>query len=532
MSQARFATLALLIGGCTDATAISPPAVAGGLEPSTTPASSADTPFLMGVAPPNAPKSPSGPGPLARVVGLQYYGGRVLTNVEIVQVLWGDGVPTNVATGVAAFFAGIEQSPYVDWLGEYDTINVPTDERIKMGLTVETKQKIGRGSFKGTVKIAPTITGAVLTDDQVFAELTHQIESGVLPLPADDGHNGYRTIYMIDFPAGIQVKDPSGFQTCQATCAYHSSAIYKGKSLAWGIHPDLTAASCTVCTFVANNPVGNATEVHSHELIEATTDPDIGVWIRQQPNPANPSLAALDAPVGWFAIATPPGGFGPHEIGDICNGKSTMFAGFTVQTEWSNNQGACITDVPGLPSCADGVGGACSPCTSSAQCAAPTPVCDTGTDLKAGECVACVDNTSCSGAKPVCDKTATPLDDTCRACANDSECSAPTPICATTTTATVQAGSCIQCLANTDCANPTPTCSPTGGTCMGCTADTDCTDPKAPSCDTKKGTCNARASGGCTVDANNPGVGGGFGLVGGVVFGLAMILRPRRRARS
>src|SRR5690606_19576190 len=55
-------------------------------------------------------------------------------------------------------------------------------------------------------------------------------------------------------------------------------------------------------------------------------------------------------------------------------------------------------------------------CTSSTECAAPTPVCDTTT----GTCVQCLapdDTAACTGTTPVCDDN-----HTCRACEAHSEC--------------------------------------------------------------------------------------------------------------
>ena len=57
------------------------------------------------------------------------------------------------------------------------------------------------------------------------------------------------------------------------------------------------------------------TEVSSHELAEAVTDPDLNAW--------------WDSSTG-------------DEIGDICNRQTTRLGGFLVQTEWSNAANACI----------------------------------------------------------------------------------------------------------------------------------------------------------------------------------------------
>src|SRR5258705_6301617 len=52
-------------------------------------------------------------------------------------------------------------------------------------------------------------------------------------------------------------------------------------------------------------------------------------------------------------------------------------------------------------------------CTTNAQCAAPTPVCDPGNG-----CAECLQSDQCPAEKPTC-ATST---HTCRACATDADC--------------------------------------------------------------------------------------------------------------
>src|SRR5262249_39344502 len=155
-----------------------------------------------------------------------------------------------VKNSLADWYRTILQSAYFDWLGEYDTINVARPLRIKTGVSKDSEQKIRRGSFKTTVQIKPSVTSTPLQDADVFAELTRQIDAGVLPPPADDGHSGYRTLYMIDFPSGTSILAPGGLPSCptdptqQGFCGYHGAGVYKGKNLAYGVHPDLGVGVC------------------------------------------------------------------------------------------------------------------------------------------------------------------------------------------------------------------------------------------------------------------------------------------------
>src|SRR5262249_6983212 len=100
------------------------------------------------VAPARSPQVSSGTAAsgLANVV---YHGGAVISNVKVVQVIWGPGtyLPETTSTtspSVASFLTAITNSPYLDWLSEYDTPN----------------QTIGRGSFAGRYTISPALNGS------------------------------------------------------------------------------------------------------------------------------------------------------------------------------------------------------------------------------------------------------------------------------------------------------------------------------------------------------------------------------------
>src|SRR5947209_19556911 len=66
----------------------------------------------------------STPTPTAHTGGpLTYFGGRVVSNMQVVQVLYGSGsynaqVAGTSTPSIATFYQGILNSPYVDWLTE------------------------------------------------------------------------------------------------------------------------------------------------------------------------------------------------------------------------------------------------------------------------------------------------------------------------------------------------------------------------------------------------------------------------------
>src|SRR6185369_6757223 len=80
---------------------------------------------------------------------LMYYGGPVIQNVKVYQVLYGTGTyASGIASGGATtatkmgdFYKAVTNSAYMDWLSEYNTSSPA--------------QSIGRGTFAGMIQIAP-----------------------------------------------------------------------------------------------------------------------------------------------------------------------------------------------------------------------------------------------------------------------------------------------------------------------------------------------------------------------------------------
>ena len=73
---------------------------------------------------------------------LNYHSGRVVSNMQVVQVIYGTGsylpqVTSTASPSVATFYQGVLNSAYVDWLTEYDTNTQPAPN---------SNQIIGRGT--------------------------------------------------------------------------------------------------------------------------------------------------------------------------------------------------------------------------------------------------------------------------------------------------------------------------------------------------------------------------------------------------
>ena len=228
---------------------------------------------------------------------LTYRGGPVIPNVKVVTVFWGASVPNQ--PDINAFFTAVTNSPYFDWLAEYNTPS----------------QKIGRGTLLASY-VDPVSGSSSLSDGQIAAELKKLIGAG--KVPKNDGN----TLYMVYFPPGVTIS-MGGDSSCSSFCAYHNSDSYGGQNLYYGVMPHLGGACAGGCG--GGTEFQNLCSASSHEMIEAVTDPNVG----------NGDLAWYDDSQG--------------EIGDICNQEEGTISGFNVQAEWSNKKGACIVTDPNAP---------------------------------------------------------------------------------------------------------------------------------------------------------------------------------------
>ncbi len=245
---------------------------------------------------------------------LTYYGGKVVSNAKVVEILYGSGtylsnITSSTAPSLGSFYAAVTNSTYVDWLTEYNT----------------STQHIGRGSFAGKIQITPASSRnrTTISDASIQAELSAQIGAGKLPAPDAN------TIYMVSFPHGKRISQ-GGSSSCVSGgfCAYHGTFKRNGVEIYYGVLPDMSAGSGCDTGCGSSTQFNNQTSVASHELIETVTDAEVGL------------ATVVGPPLAWYDTNN-------GEIGDICNGQQGTFASsdghtYTVQKEWSNAANACI----------------------------------------------------------------------------------------------------------------------------------------------------------------------------------------------
>ena len=336
-----------------------------------------------------------------------YYGGKVVSNAKVVQVLWGTGFSTDVHDNLAPFYTDILASPYMDWLSEYSTVGLNGFVDGQPG----SNQRIGRGTFVGTVAITPSTNATTLSNTTIASEISAQIAAGHLPAPTFDWQGNVNTLYMIDFPSGYVIT-VSGGQSCQQFCGIFDTLVLSGKSVGLGIFPDITSGGCQTGCGSSPTALNNITWVHSLILLDVVTDTEIGI------------AANIDRPMAWYSNA----GLGDSgNIADVCSGSAqATVAGHSVAMGWSQTENTCVATVSNLAVC-DGSTTHCRECSAADNgqatgCTGAKAVCETdGTNSAFGECVACATNAQCSGVTPVCNKVDAG-NDTCRACGADADC--------------------------------------------------------------------------------------------------------------
>ncbi|KAJ3347154.1 hypothetical protein HDU83_002360 [Entophlyctis luteolus] len=236
-------------------------------------------------------------------VSLEYYGGPVISNVQVTPIFYGENA--DFKTEIVNYYSFLVTSSWMNIFSQYDT---PTQHIRKGGVAGFLVETVIKTYLDDINDIQPYLRSLVL-------------DGRVMPTP-----NSY---YPIHLQFGINVTSDSGL-SCETFGGYHSyvyiADISQNAKYLWygvipncGPYPDLYSMSYSI----------------SHELAEAITDPIPGAsWYNRKEGPEN------------------------GEIGDICVGigstvldSSGVLYGF--QELFSNAQTKCVgivnsTDMPSM----------------------------------------------------------------------------------------------------------------------------------------------------------------------------------------
>jgi len=261
---------------------------------------------------------------------LTYHNGPIISNVQVVQVLYGSGSYNSQVAGTASptmgnFFADITSTGLISLMQQYNT-----------NISGGTNQIFGNGTFGGLFQIVPSAgnNGSTIDDSNIQAELLAQINAGHLPAPVLDATGNANTVYFFYFPPGKTITQ-GGSSSCVGGgfCAYHgtTNSLINGQHGLYGVMPDMQAGSGCATGCGTSSVFGNYTSVTSHELVEAMTDAQVGI------------ATVIGPPLAWYDSTN-------GEIGDICNGQQATYVAngtsYVIQLEFSNSANNCVTFPP------------------------------------------------------------------------------------------------------------------------------------------------------------------------------------------
>ncbi|MEA2217672.1 MAG: hypothetical protein QOJ35_298 [Solirubrobacteraceae bacterium] len=248
--------------------------------------------------------------PPAAAADVTYHGGPVLTAVEVVTIFWGAAwsQPTQatLAGDLNAFFDAILASSLMDLMAEYGTAGNPIRRGSRIATVMVTASEPGTAQPGG---------GRIVSDAEIQTALQGWVADGTVPATTAN------TLYFVYLPPDV-VSTLGTDQSCTTYCGYHN---HVGATVFYAVEPYVT---CDGCAF--GQVLDTQTKISSHELFEAITDPALS---------------------GWYDNGS------GEEIGDICNGDTVTVAGYTVQSEWSQVQGACVVAPVAVPPAAPAAGG-------------------------------------------------------------------------------------------------------------------------------------------------------------------------------
>ena len=258
---------------------------------------------------------------------LTYHNGPIISNVQVVQVLYGSGSYNAQVAGTTSptmgnFFADITSTGLISLMQQYNT-------NISGGTT----------RFSGTAR-SPDCSRLFRRQATMVRRLrTRRSSQNFWRRSMPDTcrrqfwmpRGNPNTLYMIYFPPGKTISQ-GGSNSCQAGgfCAYHgtTSSTLNAKHVLYGVMPDMQAGSGCSTGCGTSTVFGNYTSVTSHELVEAMTDAQVGI------------ATVIGPPLAWYDSTN-------GEIGDICNGQQATYVAngtsYTIQLEFSNSANNCVT---------------------------------------------------------------------------------------------------------------------------------------------------------------------------------------------
>jgi hypothetical protein len=235
-------------------------------------------------------------------------GGPVVSSPKIVPIFFSNDDPTMIPQ-IQDFLSKLQSSTYFG--------------------TAAAEYGVGAATVLPSIQLTETATGTI-SDDEIQTWLAGKIEAGDGVFPAADGN----TIYTIFYPESATITDFGGI-SCQSFGGYHfNTHLSDGTPAIYAVIPRCPGG-------MGVSMLDEVTESTSHELLEASTDPE----------PYDDTgYGSLDpAHFGWELIIG-------AEIGDLCALSPSGYSQYPdmpymVQRVYSNTQALAGHDpcIPATP---------------------------------------------------------------------------------------------------------------------------------------------------------------------------------------
>ena len=188
---------------------------------------------------------------------------------------------------------------------------------------------VGPGTGEKSVELHDSFSDKTTTDADLKTWIADQITLGKLPFPSG------QTVYMLYMPSKATI-DLDGTQSCQGFGGYHNSGeVTTEAGYSRFVYAVMNECYAQFQGATAQDIMDEETEVASHEITEAATDPDINV----------PGLKSGYYLTGNDAWAPDQRG---GEVGDLCAGRAFKQGAWSVTQVW-NMKSARASHSPCVP---------------------------------------------------------------------------------------------------------------------------------------------------------------------------------------
>jgi hypothetical protein len=287
---------------------------------------------------------------------LQYHGGPLIPNVDVVDLYYGKGWQATDTTGFTLVpLPSSMQKQRIAQRDQFMKFLVGSSFMTQIGNEYSVSgQKIGFGTTSGSLLVNDANSGrSTITDANITNMLLQQLKNPRFPAPYNPAFNTGKAVdlattalYVIFTPPNVTVKDSQGNSyndTNQLQSAAYHGAVYDPTHKEYAYYAVIPFPQPGY--FSETQAFQSTTYLASHELAEAVTNPT-GVTFNQ-PN----------FPGSWYdQNATDPSN---TEIADLVEHESqpaVMLGGYQVTKLWSNAQHTGVGAPGSTPIPASGLG--------------------------------------------------------------------------------------------------------------------------------------------------------------------------------